>query len=418
MPDADVRIANGDFEAFDGYRMAAFNFHDAPGTVSLPDTDVKHSGKASLRFENFQAQSHRNARVMQEVKVHPRRCYRVSLWVKTESLEPVQQFRIQVLAGKRALAPKSFRLEPTTDWQRLTLLFNSLDFDMVRLYAGIWGGQSGRFWLDDLTVEEAGPINVLHRPGTPIEVTNDDGSITYQEGRDYAPLVDPDFSFWNVDRPASMLKLLPESRIQDAQQLRVSWYHPMVVNDSQVTVCMGEPEYYGILEHEAELLWKHLRPKRVLLNMDEVRMGGSCEACRGRDMGELVGECVTRQAEILRWLNPDMELYVWSDMFDPNHNAHADYYLVEGDYTGSWEHIPKDLRISVWGGAPREKSLHFFADQGFPTLVACYYDANDLVQVQKWLDLAAQVSGVRGFMYTPWQMKYELLGDFGDLIGQ
>ena len=44
----------------------------------------------------------------------------------------------------------------------------------------------------------------------------------------------------------------------------------MVINDSQVTVCMAEPELYQIFEHEAELLAEHLRPRRVLLNMDEI----------------------------------------------------------------------------------------------------------------------------------------------------
>ena len=102
-----------------------------------------------------------------------------------------------------------------------------------------------------------------------------------------------------------------------------------------------------------------------MLNMDEIRMGGTCRACRGRNMGELLGECITRQVQILRRHMPGAEVYIWCDMLDPNHNAHGDYYLVEGDFTGSWKHIPKDLTIAVWGGAPREKSLRFFADQGF-----------------------------------------------------
>ena len=103
-------------------------------------------------------------------------------------------------------------------------------------------------------------------------------------------------------------------------------------------------------------------------------------------------------------------------MLDPNHNAHGNYYLVSGDYTGSWKYVPKDLVIAVWGGDPREKSLRFFANEGFSTLVACYYDADDLGSVKGWLDLAKNVPKVRGFMYTPWERKYQLLGDFGELL--
>jgi len=133
-------------------------------------------------------------------------------------------------------------------------------------------------------------------------------------------------------------------------------------------------------------------------------------------MGELLGECVTKQAAAIRRYSPDAQVYVWSDMFDPNHNAHGNYYLVQGDFNGSWKHVPKDLVMAVWGGAPRDQSLRFFADQGFPTLVACYYDAENLDDVKRWLTVAKPLTKVRGFMYTPWSKRYDLLPAFGDLI--
>lgn len=414
--DPHVRIVNGDFEQFEGNRFKGYNFHDQPGEVSFADTQVVHGGKASLRMENFQANPHGHGRVMQEIAVKPRRCYRVAIWVKTENLQPSDSFRVQALAGNRSLAPRSFNLPPTSDWRRLTMIFNSLSFDRVRLYAGVWGGREGKFWLDDWTIEEVGPINVLRRPGTPVTVKSEDGSVTYEEGKDYAPLQDPQFSPYRIEQNAPPLRLLPGSRIQDGQMLRVSWYHPMVIHDSQVTICMAEPEVYEIWDHEAKLLAEKLHPRRILLNMDEVRMGGTCVACRGKDMAKLLGECITKQVQILRRHNPNVEIYIWSDMLDPNHNAHGDYYLVEGDFTGSWNHVPKDLIIAVWGGAPREKSLQFFAEQGFRTLVACYYDADNLDTTKGWLQLAQQTPNVRGFMYTTWQRKYALMPGFGDLV--
>jgi hypothetical protein len=113
---------------------------------------------------------------------------------------------------------------------------------------------------------------------------------------------------------------------------------------------------------------------------------------------------------------PAVQVYIWSDMLDPNHNAHGNYFLVNGSFTGSWNHVPKDLVIAVWGGTPREKSVRFFAEQGFSELIGCYYDADDLNDVKGWLRLAKDQKNVRGFMYTPWLKKYELLGEFGDLI--
>lgn len=411
-----VSIRNPGFEEFSGNRLEGYAFHDQPGEVSFVDTEVFHSGRASLRMENFQSNPHGHGRVMQELKVKPRRCYRIRLRVRTQGLKPAGALRVQVLAGSRALAPRTLELPETTDWRTVTLLFNSLQFEKVRLYAGVWGGRDGRFWLDDWEIEELGPLNVLRRPGTPVTVRSDDGSITCTEGIDYAPLVDPRFRVWDLDHEAPPLKILPGGKIREGQRLRVSWYHPMVIHSSQVTVCMAEPKLYEIYDHEAKLLAEHLKPRRVFLNMDEVRMGGTCAACRGRDMGKLLGECVTKQVEILRRYLPELQVYVWSDMLDPHHNAHGDYYLVEGDYTGSWEHVPHDLTIAVWGGKPREESLRFFQEQGFRTLIAGYYDAPDLEGVKAWLRLARELENVTGFMYTPWQKSYDLLGKCGDLL--
>jgi len=120
--------------------------------------------------------------------------------------------------------------------------------------------------------------------------------------------------------------------------------------------------------------------------------------------------------QILRKYLPDVQVYIWSDMLDPNHNAHGNYYLVEGNFAGSWRFVPKDLVIAVWGGTPRAQSVKFFADQGFSELIACYYDGANLEDVKGWLDLARDKTNVRGFMYTPWQKKYQLLGEFGELI--
>jgi len=410
------QIVNGGFEKYDGNRFSGFDFHDQPGEVSFVDREIKHSGQASLRLENFTANPHGHGRVMQSVPVQPHRCYRLTIWVKAEGLQPAGAFRVLVLADNRELAPREFNLPSTTDWRKVSMLLNSLSYDKISLYAGLWGGKGGKVWLDDWTLEEVGPVNVLRRPGTPVTVRSEEGSTTYVEGKDYAPLQDPHLTPWRDDGEPLALKLVPGSRIGDGERLRVSWYHSMIINDSQVTACMAEPAVYDIFDHEAALLAEHVHPRRVLLNMDEVRMGGTCRACRGRNMGELLGECVTKQAQILRRHIAGAQVYVWSDMFDPNHNAHGGYYLVNGDFTGSWQHVPKDVVMAVWGGEPREKSLRFFAGEGSQTLVACYYDADDLNDVKGWLKLARETPQVRGFMYTPWQRKYSLLPDFGDMV--
>jgi len=416
IPDANVRMANGGFEAFKGNQFSGFSFHDEPGRISFADTNTMHSGRASLRLESFGSDPHGHGRVMQSVRVTPKRCYRVSVWVKTEGLQPTSAFRCLALVGDRELAPRQFNLPAATDWRKVSFIFNSLNFDKANLCVGLWEGKAGKVWLDDWTIEDAGPVNVLQRPGTPVTVKSEDGATTYREGKDYAPLTSPDFNLWRGDSTPAVLKLLPSGRIQAGQKLHVSWYHPMLIHDSQVTTCMAEPELYDIFDHEAKLLAERLHPRRVLLNTDEIRMGGTCQACAGRDMAQLLGECVSKQAAAIRRYSPHAQVYVWSDMFDPNHNAHANYYLVQGDFTGSWQHVPKDLIMAVWGGEPREQSLRFFAEQHFAALISCYYDADNLDEVEHWLKVARPLPNVRGFMYTPWTKRYDLLPAFGELL--
>ena len=48
------------------------------------------------------------------------------------------------------LAPREFHLPATTDWREISMLFNSLDAEKVRVYAGFGvRASAAKFWLDD-----------------------------------------------------------------------------------------------------------------------------------------------------------------------------------------------------------------------------------------------------------------------------
>ena len=273
--------------------------------------------------------------------------------------------------------------------------------------------------MDDLEVEEVGLLNVLRRPGTPVTVRSEATGELYEEGKDFAPIKDEKLNF-RFDHEPPKIKLLPGGRIKDGQRLKVSYYHGMGVNSGQVSVCMSEPEVYQIWEKQAELMHKYLAPSKYLLSMDEIRAGGACEACKQRNlsMAQILGDCITKQVSILRRANPKTEVFIWSDMLDPNHNAHGNYYLVEGDYTDSWQYVPKDLTIVCWYYEKRNESLAFFSSHGFQTLAGAYYDGDTLDNPRGWLDVLDKTPQAVGIMYTTWQNKYELLAPFGDLVAR
>jgi hypothetical protein len=102
-------------------------------------------------------------------------------------------------------------------------------------------------------------------------------------------------------------------------------------------------------------------------------------------------------------------------MFDPNHNAHANYYLVRGDLTGSWLGLDSDIIIAPWDYTTRAASLQFFARLGNRQVIAGYYDSDPSL-VTNWLSAASPYTGISGVMYTTWQNNYSNLGSFEQYI--
>lgn len=419
-PDPACKLANGSFETFDGDKAADLRLQEQPGTISFIDDHVAHDGKVSIRCENFDKNQHGHARIVQELPVKPYRLYAVSFWAKTQDFAPTGAFRVQMLtATGRTAAYFQPTVPATSDWKEYSFYFNSREFEQVRLYIGGWGAKAGKFWIDDCKLREVGISNILRRPGAPLTVVHAEDGVVYEEGKDFAEVVDRKLTF-KADRPDIPVQRLPGSRIPDGARLKVSWYHGMPVRDHQISVCMSEPEIYKIWADEVKLLHQKIAPGKYLLSMDEIRAAGSCRACKDRKMplAEMLGDCITRQRSIIREVNPQAEVYIWSDMLDPNHNAVNHYYVAEGDFRGSWKYIPKDMIVVCWYYDKRIESLKHFSEQGFRTLAGAYYDADDLKNVEGWLAALKPTPGVNGILYTTWQNKYALLDAFGDLVGK
>ena len=90
--------------------------------------------------------------------------------------------------------------------------FNSREYDKVVISVEADRNQSGKFWVDDLQVEEIGMVNLLRRPGTPVTVRGEKNGTVYEEGRDFARLEDSELNFrFNHEGPE--IELLSGSRI-------------------------------------------------------------------------------------------------------------------------------------------------------------------------------------------------------------
>ena len=422
LPDPATRLVNGDLEATKGKTFAGFSYQDAPGVSTVLDRELPHSGASSCRMEGFAATP--VCRLIQPVPVRPHACYRLSCWVKTRDLAPIGAFRLLAL-GKSGGQPLTFHeggLKPTQDWTRIEVAFNSQEQTEVNLYVGVWGGKSGTLWVDDFAIEEVALVNPLRRPGCPLTVTSVDGKTVYVEGRDFEPISDPKLGMvpfageYDFNHPAPPLRLSAGSRIKDGQRLQVSWYHPALVLGSYAACCLSEPKVDDLLKDQARRVNDLFHPRTFFMQHDELRVANWCQACQSRGLtpGQLLADNVRRCVQTLRDVNLDARVMVWSDMFDPNHNAVAGYYLVNGSLAGAWEGLDPSVIIANWNGGKAKASLDFFAGRGHPQVLAGYYDSDDNLQL--WDDAARGVPKVLGFLYTTWENRYDDLERYGQAL--
>ena len=419
VPDPATKVANGDLEETRGDVFTGFGYQDNPGKATVADREVVHHGKVSCRMQDFAATP--VCRLIQTVKVRPHACYRLSCWARTKDLNAPGAFRLLALGaeGGRELTFHEGGLEPTKDWSRVEVAFNTLDQSTINIYAGLWGARSGTLWVDELELEELALVNVLRRDGCPLTVTSDDGKTTYLEGQDFEPVRDPKLGMvpyegeYNFNHPGAPLRLTAHSRIKDEDTLRVGWYHPVLTLGSNAACCLSDPRVYDLLRDQAKRVNDLLHPKTFLMSHDEMRVANWCRACQARKLtpGALLADNARRCTKILKEVAPDARAGIWSDMFDPTHNAVGKYYFVNGTLEGSWEGLAPEVVIFNWNAGKARSSLEFFAGRGHSQVLAGYYDGDD--NFATW-DAAAQgVPRILGFMYTTWQSRYDDLERYG-----
>jgi hypothetical protein len=362
-----------------------------------------------------------HARLCYHLTLPQFRCYHVSVQIKTDGF--TAQAAIEALAGDRGLNYQNLAIKPTQDWTAYNIVFDTLDHSDVNLYFGVWDHFKGTIQWKDWKIEEIGLVNVLRREGTPC-VVKGEGDIVYVEGRDYARIEDPhlgnvpyggEYQSWH-EPPA--IKVLDQSRLPDGTKLRVSWYYPPIIYDGQVAACISDPHLIELLADQARRMKQAWGSAAAgyMMSHDEFRCSGwdKSSAESGKTPGELLAENLRNCTNLLR----PSAVYVWSDMFDPNHNAvPGPYYLVNGPWTGSWEGLDKDVVVVNWNFGKRDASLKFFADRGNRQLIAGYYDNNQ--HTADWLESASKVRGVIGIMYTTWRNDYSNIEKFaGELRGK
>ncbi len=423
-PDASIALPGGDMTD-----LKKWTWHD--------DTVTSDGSCATVSDPKG-----KNARLNQKLMLTPYRQYHVSVRVRSKDFRGTPEIKALAADAKpgedaASLTFSSLGVKPTQEWTVHHAVFNSLEHSEVNLYLGCWDGTTGELAWDDAVIEEVGLMNVVRRAGAPLLVRVEEkaegisrrgaegaeksknGALV--EGVDYEPIVDPrmghppalwagEYEVWHEPPVIALKKKLP-----DGTRLRVSYHHVVTVNDGQVMICPSEPKTVELLRDQARRMHELWHAKAYFMSHDEIRCLNQDQACvsRGLTAGAILADNVRSCVKILKEVNPGGRIYVWSDMFDPHHNAKAgNYYLVRGDLRGSWEGLDKDVIVAVWYFEKRAESMEFFAKRGNPILIAGYYDG-PVGQIRQWMDAVPAKSDFRGVMYTTWQQKYGDVEAFG-----
>jgi hypothetical protein len=266
--------------------------------------------------------------------------------------------------------------------------------------------------------------NVL-RPAAQLPTVSENGkSTTYVEGRDYAPLVDSIMEQNEGSYPwhtSPGFQVLPGSAIKNGDTVQVHFIRPNPVENDQTgdgstMVCVSEDTLYPILQNQLSLVDAQYHAGKYFMSHDEIREMNWDSACTSRDLSpaKLLADNVKKADSIIQEVHPGAERFDWSDMFDSLHNAHSDYYLVNGDLTGDWNLIPKDFTIVNWNSGYMSQSLDFFSKLGFSQITSPYYDVPNTVNMRDWRLAMDTIPNMRGMMYTTWANDYSFLTPFAD----
>lgn len=400
------------------------------------DNTVSHGSGGAIKLDQA-AQSkvtHKMSRLMRKITgLTPHRAYRLSFWIKTSNYDsPLRAMIFDKVVSQPVFynynnplgwstvdgswSTKANSVAPTQAWTQYSLDFNSVDHDTVMLFIGAWdvGAATGAAWIDDITLTEVGLAHTLQRASLPIKVTSADGGTTYSADTDYI-----------VDVEA--LKIPLGSKIKDKSNVKVSWYQSAKYMESQyntpASACSAR--YFELATdvlQKTDTLMNH--PKGYFMYFDEWRVMNWDPACGDISAGTYLKNTTQKVQNILLSINPDYDMYIWNDMFDPTHNAVERYWTVNGSLSKAWEGLHPRTTVMNWNPfkAQQVNSLKFFSDLGLKQMIALYYDDNaTLTATKDWMDSlvsaqAAGASGVEGFMFTTWRGNYDDLEKVADFI--
>ncbi len=411
-------IAGGGFDTIAGDLPTGFKAAAHPGVAAFLDPAMKHGGPASLRVEGQPAMAAGSKVVYEQaITVQPWHQYRLSIWTKTAAAQGAAITLTPLGANNQVLG--YFDWQNTPEWGRNVLVFNSQENTTVNLQLGVLPIANAKLWIDDLTLEDAGVLNITRRDDCPLSIRGDDGAI-FNEFVDVDDVNDtfippgsttPGFDVFHDPKPPSVLG---NSKLREGQIVVMDYYAAALIHNNP-TFCFSEPKAKSLLKTEIRRVIALTHAKTLHLNLDNVQALGwdpGCEATQTTP-GQMLGRLVRDEYNFAKTIVPGVQIVTNSNMFDPNANSKDSYYFMQGGTSDSLRDVPKQTLILNDNSANGLPSSGYFARQGYSQILVGTTDAGStMAPIDKWIKIASDAKGIRGYMFVTSTGDYSHLGDF------
>jgi len=418
LSESPISVVNASFESFNNGAPTGFTGASNSDATIGQDTATYHSGTSSLRIDGHTPTlTTGGAWYNQTVAVSPWHQYRLTLWSMSSGASGSNMYL-------NALSPSGQQLSfmqkwtNTSGWVQNEVVFNSQANSSITISIGAQPSAGASIWVDDLAITDVGLLNVTRRTDCPLVIKGTNGT-TYQEGKDVNTISDPNIaahpgSFDTTHTPPT--PTVPNgSGLVHGNQVALSFEAAAVLGGTGVCACFSEPGTQALITEEIQEIIPLFNPKHVLLDTDETRIIGWDPACSSRNLtgGEIFGNLVQQEAALVHKVSPSIQIVMYSDMFDPNANSQANYYLVNGGTLGTASFLPSNSLILNWGFKQPQASLDYFSQLGFSQVLFGYYDNTGVAPpIGLWAQMAESVARVEGFVYVSYLQDFSNLATF------
>ncbi len=416
--DSSPGVVNGGFE---NGQTSWFSYGDAGTSV---DYTTAHSGAASGLISTTSG----NARLYQSLTVKPWRQYHLRMFTKTAGFQGYAQVEIygdNNFAYNRVNQQLSLT-STSSGWTQFDYAFNSGPHTTMSILMGVWGGTQGKLWFDDISLTETALVYVLRGNSTPLNVYDPaNPTHSFVEGTDFGAVSDPKFltnpTFDDYYHQPMTVPVPAGSSLKPGQTVAMDWYALQpVFGDAGAS--LTDPGPWQWMQQNSAAVG-HVFPNAggYMFGYDEMAHMDSTASAKAMNMtpAQLLAWHFNQVYNLYKTVDASKRVYVWSDMFDPYHNAVNNYALVEGDLTGSWTGLPADVTIMNWNLNNLTNSVNWFSGLNpsqpiaHRQVIAGYYDSgNGASAASTELSQVKGIPGVTGIMYTTFADDYSQLGAF------